>query len=173
MWHLILGNLLIIILDIALLGIQYGGDHLFYLQGAFKPCVYGIKLKVEFLVLNRLIESISAKQQSTYRSNNLNSGTRGEGAVVVGVSSNAMQSGKFSRQRSSDIITQAELDNRLDADAEIGLEPMERRTLSSKRSDERVSSLLEGSTTAEGDGRLYGKPTEPWDGTKDSPQWRR
>ncbi|KAH8602320.1 hypothetical protein B0O99DRAFT_648114 [Bisporella sp. PMI_857] len=61
-WHLIYMNLLVIILDIALLGIQYA--NLFYLQGAFKPCVYGIKLKVEFVVLNRLVKSIQTQQEN-------------------------------------------------------------------------------------------------------------
>ncbi|KAI1076800.1 integral membrane protein [Whalleya microplaca] len=56
--HLIYVNLLVIALDIALLGIQYA--NLFYVQGAFKPCVYGIKLKVEFVILNRLIHSLRA-----------------------------------------------------------------------------------------------------------------
>lgn len=56
--QLIYTNLLIIALDITLLGIQYAD--LFYLQGAFKPCVYGIKLKVEFVILNRLIKSVRA-----------------------------------------------------------------------------------------------------------------
>jgi hypothetical protein len=70
LWNLVNANLLVILLDIVLLGIQFGGDHLFYLQGAFKPCVYGIKLKVEFLVLNQLIESIRARAApSSYRNN--------------------------------------------------------------------------------------------------------
>ncbi|KAG7291337.1 hypothetical protein NEMBOFW57_001352 [Staphylotrichum longicolle] len=54
--HLVFANLLVIALDIALLGVQYAG--LFYLQGAFKPCVYGVKLKVEFAILNRLVETV-------------------------------------------------------------------------------------------------------------------
>ncbi|KAK7744302.1 hypothetical protein SLS62_010260 [Diatrype stigma] len=54
--HLIYTNLLIIALDATLLGIQCAD--LFYLQGAFKPCVYGVKLKVEFVILNRLIKSL-------------------------------------------------------------------------------------------------------------------
>lgn len=56
LYHLIYTNLLVIALDIALLGIEYAD--LFYVQGAFKPCIYGVKLKVEFLVLNRLIKSV-------------------------------------------------------------------------------------------------------------------
>lgn len=54
--HLIGTNLLVIALDATLLGMEYAG--LFYVQGAFKPCVYGVKLKVEFLVLNRLVRSV-------------------------------------------------------------------------------------------------------------------
>lgn len=54
--QLIYTNILIIALDITLLGIQCAD--LFDLQGAFKPCVYGIKLKIEFIILNRLINSI-------------------------------------------------------------------------------------------------------------------
>ncbi|KAK4164061.1 hypothetical protein QBC43DRAFT_318653 [Cladorrhinum sp. PSN259] len=54
--HLVLSNILVIALDIALLGVQYAD--LFYLQGAFKPCVYGVKLKVEFAILNRLLDMV-------------------------------------------------------------------------------------------------------------------
>ncbi|KAK6210787.1 hypothetical protein LQW54_005835 [Pestalotiopsis sp. IQ-011] len=57
--QLIYTNLLIIALDITLLGIQCAD--LFYLQGAFKPCVYGIKLKAEFVILNRLINSVQRR----------------------------------------------------------------------------------------------------------------
>ncbi|KAG6035386.1 hypothetical protein E4U41_006099 [Claviceps citrina] len=56
LWQLIYANSLVIALDIALLGIQCAD--LFHLQGAFKPCVYGVKLKIEFVILNRLINII-------------------------------------------------------------------------------------------------------------------
>ncbi|KAI0887908.1 uncharacterized protein GGS22DRAFT_90418 [Annulohypoxylon maeteangense] len=49
-------NVLIICLDITLLGIQ--NANLFYLAGAFKPAVYGAKLKLEFVILNRLIKTL-------------------------------------------------------------------------------------------------------------------
>ncbi|RDW93021.1 uncharacterized protein DSM5745_00343 [Aspergillus mulundensis] len=54
LWQLIYANTLIIALDVTLLGIQSAGPRLFHLQGAFKPCVYGIKLKLEFVILNKL-----------------------------------------------------------------------------------------------------------------------
>ncbi|KAI0432802.1 integral membrane protein [Xylaria sp. FL1042] len=56
-------NVLIISLDIALLGVQYAS--LFYLQGAFKPAIYGVKLKLEFVILNRLVKSIAHRNVST------------------------------------------------------------------------------------------------------------
>lgn len=63
--QLIYTNLLVIALDIALLGIRYAD--MFYLQGAFKPCVYGVKLKVEFVILNRLIKRVRARgEQPTH-----------------------------------------------------------------------------------------------------------
>jgi hypothetical protein len=54
--QLMYANLFIIALDIALLVIQCLG--MFYLQGALKPCIYGIKLKVEFVILNRLRDGV-------------------------------------------------------------------------------------------------------------------
>ncbi|RYP70240.1 hypothetical protein DL771_005627 [Monosporascus sp. 5C6A] len=70
--HLIYTNLLIIALDVTLLGIQ--SADLFYLQGAFKPCVYGVKLKVEFAILNRLIKSVRAHSYSGGSRGYFNSG---------------------------------------------------------------------------------------------------
>ncbi|KAF2262559.1 hypothetical protein CC78DRAFT_561255 [Lojkania enalia] len=54
MHHLIATNIIIIVLDIALMSIVYAG--LFYLGGSFKPAVYGVKLRIEFSILNRLVE---------------------------------------------------------------------------------------------------------------------
>lgn len=68
--HLIYTNLLIIALDATLLGIQCAD--LFYLQGAFKPCVYGVKLKVEFVILNRLIKSLRSHSYGSGNGNAYN-----------------------------------------------------------------------------------------------------
>ncbi|KAJ0421177.1 hypothetical protein BJY00DRAFT_312360 [Aspergillus carlsbadensis] len=54
--QLVYANLFIIALDIALMVIY--GLGMFHLQGALKPCVYGIKLKVEFVILNRLRDGV-------------------------------------------------------------------------------------------------------------------
>lgn len=66
LWQLIFANTLIIALDITLLGIQCA--NLFHLQGAFKTCVYGIKLKLEFIILNRLISTIRQPASGVYLS---------------------------------------------------------------------------------------------------------
>ena len=77
--HLIYTNVLLIALDISLLGVQYA--NLFYLQGALKPCVYGIKLKVEFAILNRLIDMARRRghSNSSYSQGSQGLGT-GEGS---------------------------------------------------------------------------------------------
>jgi hypothetical protein len=54
--QLIYANVFIIVLDIALLVIHCLG--MFHLQGALKPSVYGIKLKIEFVVLNGLRDGV-------------------------------------------------------------------------------------------------------------------
>ena len=58
MHHLIATNILIIVLDIALLAIVYA--EMWYLQGNMKPAVYGIKLRIEFSILNRLVSMTQA-----------------------------------------------------------------------------------------------------------------
>ncbi|KAI6778310.1 uncharacterized protein J7T54_008488 [Emericellopsis cladophorae] len=51
--YLIIVNTLVIILDISLLFTQYAGH--FQIQTTYKPVVYSIKLKMEFVILNRLL----------------------------------------------------------------------------------------------------------------------
>lgn len=63
LYHLIFSNLLVILLDAALLGIQFAS--FFNLQGSFKPLVYGIKLKVEFAILNRLVQSVQKERKGS------------------------------------------------------------------------------------------------------------
>lgn len=56
MRHLIYTNILVVFLDCSLLGMSY--SPYFYVQAAFKPCVYGVKLRVEFSILNRLVSTL-------------------------------------------------------------------------------------------------------------------
>ncbi|KAF4974584.1 hypothetical protein FZEAL_8511 [Fusarium zealandicum] len=51
--HLIIVNILVILLDITLLLTQYLSH--FQIQTTYKPVVYSIKLKMEFIVLNKLL----------------------------------------------------------------------------------------------------------------------
>lgn len=85
LWQLIWANTLIIALDVTLLGIQCA--NLFHLQGAFKPCVYGIKLKLEFVILNRLINTVRQGSSEVFYSGS------GEGGGVDGASGPSGSSG--------------------------------------------------------------------------------
>ncbi|KAM0321941.1 hypothetical protein ACHAQA_009838 [Verticillium albo-atrum] len=74
--HLVLVNVFVIMIDISLLVTQYTGH--FQIQTTYKPVAYSIKLKMEFVILNRLLRLVqgggcncwlvldnSAAQQST------------------------------------------------------------------------------------------------------------
>ncbi|KAF5022115.1 hypothetical protein F66182_5834 [Fusarium sp. NRRL 66182] len=52
--HLILVNVLIILLDMTILGLEYADQYQY--QTAYKAFVYSAKLKLEFTILNRLVE---------------------------------------------------------------------------------------------------------------------
>jgi hypothetical protein len=54
MRHLICINILIIILDVSLLALEYA--NYFMIQGIYKAAVYGIKLRLEFSILNQLVD---------------------------------------------------------------------------------------------------------------------
>jgi len=57
--HLILVNALVLILDATLLGTEYSGN--WEIQTMYKPAIYTIKLKIEFSVLNRLVDLVKNK----------------------------------------------------------------------------------------------------------------
>ena len=64
MWQLLAMNIIVIILDIALLTIEFLGFHV--LQQTFKGVAYSVKLKLELVVLNKLVElSGSSKMRMT------------------------------------------------------------------------------------------------------------
>lgn len=64
MRHLIYVNLIIIFLDIVILVLSYIPG-IFYIQAALKPATYGVKLRLEFSILNRLVESVKHSQASS------------------------------------------------------------------------------------------------------------
>lgn len=49
-------NILVLILDVAVVGIQYAGYYA--LQVMFKPVAYSIKLKLEYAILGRLVNVV-------------------------------------------------------------------------------------------------------------------
>ncbi len=63
MIHLILVNVLIILMDITLLGTEYGNDY--SIEATYKPFLYSVKLKLEFSILNRLRALVKTRHQST------------------------------------------------------------------------------------------------------------
>ncbi|KAG8672933.1 hypothetical protein FPOAC2_06352 [Fusarium poae] len=62
--HLIIVNILVILLDVSILALEFA--NLFDIQTAWKPLVYSVKLKLEFSILNRLVELTRGRNESSY-----------------------------------------------------------------------------------------------------------
>ncbi|KAH7348814.1 hypothetical protein BKA65DRAFT_477197 [Rhexocercosporidium sp. MPI-PUGE-AT-0058] len=57
--HLVLVNIFVLVLDVTVLAFGYSGYY--QIQTTFKAAVYSVKLKVEFSVLNRLVNVVKNK----------------------------------------------------------------------------------------------------------------
>ncbi|KAL2126989.1 hypothetical protein VTI74DRAFT_11499 [Chaetomium olivicolor] len=67
MTHLVIVNIIIVVLDVTILALEYAS--LYDLQTSYKALVYSIKLKLEFSILNRLVEITqggSSARESSY-----------------------------------------------------------------------------------------------------------
>ena len=69
--HLLLVNVVVILLDIPILILEYTG--LYDLQTAYKSFVYSIKLKMEFRILNQLMDMTRAQNDIDQRFHNSSS----------------------------------------------------------------------------------------------------
>jgi hypothetical protein len=80
LYHLILVNVLVILLDFSILGLEFADR--FELQTAWKPLVYSVKLKLEFSILNRLVEMTrAARSGNSYSGSAVRSGALQLGAL--------------------------------------------------------------------------------------------
>lgn len=62
--HLIWVNVLVVLLDVTILALEF--TNLFEIQTAWKPLVYSIKLKLEFSILNQLVNLTRGNPNSSY-----------------------------------------------------------------------------------------------------------
>ena len=62
MWELLAINTIIIMMDTALLALEYSG--LLAMERAFKSVIYSYKLKLEFAVLNRLVNLVQSNRRN-------------------------------------------------------------------------------------------------------------
>ncbi|CCT63720.1 uncharacterized protein FFB20_14269 [Fusarium fujikuroi] len=61
--HLVYVNILIILLDITILGLEYANQYQY--QTSYKAFVYSTKLKLEFTILNRLVEMTTGNKDAS------------------------------------------------------------------------------------------------------------
>ncbi|KAM5349838.1 hypothetical protein ACJ41O_006343 [Fusarium nematophilum] len=79
--HLIYVNILVVLLDVSILGLEFA--NLYDIQTAWKPLVYSVKLKLEFSILNRLVELTRAsRNDSSYTRSHNATRTHGDGVAL-------------------------------------------------------------------------------------------
>ncbi|KAK4038452.1 hypothetical protein C8A01DRAFT_17455 [Parachaetomium inaequale] len=66
MTHLVVVNIIIVVLDVTILALEYAS--LYDLQTAYKALVYSLKLKLEFSILNRLVEMTTGSSSADHSS---------------------------------------------------------------------------------------------------------
>jgi len=64
--HLLLVNILVIVMDFTLIGIEFGG--LYQIETTYKSALYSVKLKLEFAVLNQLRSLVQREKLEASRS---------------------------------------------------------------------------------------------------------
>lgn len=96
--HLIVINILVLIFDATLLAVQFSGH--FEIQTTYKTAIYGIKLKIEFSVLNRLVSIVKHKDllsnRRSHGSNSLSFG-RWTGSKKANSGTSTHNTGAFTR----------------------------------------------------------------------------
>lgn len=65
--HLIIVNIVVLLFDVSLLAVQFSGHYM--IQTTYKTAVYSIKLKIEFSVLQRLVNIVKHKELLSKRGN--------------------------------------------------------------------------------------------------------
>lgn len=59
--HLLVVNIIVILLDVTIIGLQYSG--LFLFQISYKPFAYSVKLKIEASILTQLVDFVKARHR--------------------------------------------------------------------------------------------------------------
>ncbi|KAG5932749.1 hypothetical protein E4U60_005012 [Claviceps pazoutovae] len=77
--HLMLVNVFVVLLDVPILCLEY--MDMYDVQTAYKAFVYGVKLKIEFRILNRLVEM--TRERQTLDPFPLNATLQGDGNVSL------------------------------------------------------------------------------------------
>lgn len=99
LWYLIYFNILIIAMDASLLGLQYAGFD--KIQHFYKPAVYSVKLKLEFAILNRLVETVQSSRDMSYVTEEAQTTTREGSLWVTRLTSNEPKSNSTRSNRNN------------------------------------------------------------------------
>ncbi|RFU28005.1 hypothetical protein B7463_g8325, partial [Scytalidium lignicola] len=81
MVHLLIVNVIVILLDVTILALEYAG--IYNIQTAWKPLMYSVKLKLEFSILNKLVELANKPTNLTEMSTSTGRGLIDTDSVVL------------------------------------------------------------------------------------------
>jgi len=79
--HLVYVNVVVILLDISVLSLEYANQTT--IQTAWKPFVYSVKLKLEFSILNRLVDLVKPQSDGGTHSRSGADNARRKGVALV------------------------------------------------------------------------------------------
>lgn len=81
MRHLLSSNILIVVLDVTIITLEF--CNLYNVQTAYKGAAYSIKLKLEFNILNRLVEVVQPRNNAWNQYSNDNNCTTQLGSIIT------------------------------------------------------------------------------------------
>jgi Na+-translocating ferredoxin:NAD+ oxidoreductase RnfA subunit len=102
MYQILAINVIIIIMDLALLGVEFA--NLYLIETTLKGAVYSIKLKLEFAVLGKLVQIVKVRTNSKNSPRNA-TGSNERRAVSTGLTLENTKSGDTSRDTSNGSTT--------------------------------------------------------------------
>jgi len=108
MTHLIAVNIIIVLLDMTILALEYAG--MYDVQTSYKALVYSVKLKLEFSILNRLVEltRVRGASNNNNASSSHNNTRSGHGGTMVDGGGVNMQMETFDGERQKGAVDNKE-----------------------------------------------------------------
>lgn len=150
--HLLYVNILVMLLDFSIVGLEFAD--LYEIQTSWKPLVYSVKLKLEFSILNRLVELTRNARSGDSRSysNAVNSGglalgtMKGNNTTHRSVARGADRTGEWEVHVGSGKRNENALPSTVVKTTEVKIQSHSRRRSDASLAESKTEILPEGAT---------------------------